>query len=349
MSEAQQKLSFGICGLGFMGRTHFGHLRKHALARVVAVCDADPDLRTGNWSRSTGNIDPRCAERADLAGVAAYATPDELIRDPAVEVVLIALPTPLHVEVTEAALAAGKHVFCEKPMALDVPGCERMIRAAEQTGRTLMVGQCIRFWPQYETIRRYVDEGRVGPVRFVKLKRVASPPRYSNQDWLMQGRQSGGASLDLHVHDVDFVQRLLGVPDTVSARGGRGPSGEIDHVFALYGYADGRYALLEGGWTYHTPRPFEMAITVCGQTGTLEWSSLQGRDVLFYNSSAAVQRIECVDQTGWLRELDYFIDCVLTGRPVQRCLPSSSATSVALALIETHAIRVPRPLWPASD
>ena len=68
--------------------------------------------------------------------------------------------------------------------------------------------------------------------------------------------------LDLHVHDVDFAHVLLGVPDTIHARGCRGKSGAIDHVFATYGYADGRYALLEGSWAYHAPWPFEMAITV---------------------------------------------------------------------------------------
>jgi predicted dehydrogenase len=342
-------LRFGICGLGFMGRTHFSHLRKHTQASVVAVCDRDANLRAGKWGGVSGNIDAGEAECVDFSGTAVYETPHELIRDPLVDVVIVALPTPAHVSVTEEALAAGKHVFCEKPMARELAGCDRMIRAAQQAGRTLMIGQCIRFWPQYELVKLAVNAGRIGAVRFAKFKRICSPPRYSQQDWLMHGTQSGGALLDLHVHDVDFAQHLLGVPDTVAARGCRGPSGEIDHVFATYGYADGRYAMLEGGWMYHAPRPFEMGITVCGETGALEWSSREGPNVRLYGDTAEVQIIGCADETGWTRELDYFMGCVLAGRPVERCLPESSRTSIALALLERQAIESGKVLRLVSD
>ena len=201
-----------------------------------------------------------------------------------------------------------------------------------------MVAQCIRFWPQYELIKRMVDEGRVGRVRFAKLKRICAPPTYSSGNWLMDGGQSGGALFDLHVHDIDFAHHLLGVPETVHARGCRGPSGGIDHVFASYGYADGRLAWLEGGWTYHAPWPFEMAIVVDGEGGTLEWSSSRGSDVLLYADGAEPERSECEEGTGWTRELDYFVGCVREGRPVERCLPASSRTSIALALAEKQAI-----------
>ena len=128
----RQRLRFGICGLGFMGRTYFGHLRNHAGAQVVAVCDRDPQRRAGDLSSATGNIGPGEAERLDLSGVAAYADVAELIGDPQVDAVAITLPTPLHADVAEAALAAGKHVICEKPMAPDLGACDRMVRAAER-------------------------------------------------------------------------------------------------------------------------------------------------------------------------------------------------------------------------
>ena len=342
MSTLPGQLRFGICGLGFMGRTYFAHLREHPHARVVALCDRDPQRRAGDWTASAGNIAFSTPERIDLSGVAVYATWREMIRDPAVDVVAVTLPTPLHVEVTEAALTAGKHVLCEKPMALDLAGCDRMIRAATRAGKTLMIGQCVRFWPQYDLIKRVVEEGRIGPVRFAKLARLSSPPRYSEQNWLLDGRQSGGALLDLHVHDVDFAHYLLGIPDTVYARGRRGLSGEIDHVVATYGYADGRYACLEGSWAYHAPRPFEMAITVRGDDGTLQWSSHAGSAVLLYAGGTAPERLDAGDRNGWQCELDYFLDCVRTGRPVDRCRPESSRTSIALVLLEQQSIETGR-------
>jgi len=112
---------------------------------VVAVCDRDERRRSGDWRDAVGNLDlgQGAGGRVSLAGVAAYATPQELIADPNVDAVLITLPTALHAEVAIAALEAGKHVLCEKPMALRVGACDRMIRAAQAAGRTLMVAQCI--------------------------------------------------------------------------------------------------------------------------------------------------------------------------------------------------------------
>jgi predicted dehydrogenase len=222
-------------------------------------------------------------------------------------------------------------------MALTLAECDRMIDAARRTGQTLMIGQCIRFWPQYELIKQLVDKGRIGAVRCLTLRRLASPPG-SFGDWMMDATQSGGALFDLHVHDVDFALHMLGVPADVHARGSRGPSGGIDHVVATYGYADGCYALLEGAWTLTKPYPFEMAITVQGETGTLEWSLSGGPEVLLYGGNEEPERLTVADETGWRRELDYFISCVRTDQPVERCLPASSRQSIALALLERRSI-----------
>ena len=343
-----EPLRFGICGLGFMGRTHFRYLSAHPAAQVVAVCDKNEDARTGRW-RATGNLAAGAAEHSDLSGIAQYARPEELLADPRVQAVAITLPTPLHAECTVEALAAGKHVICEKPMAPTLADCDRMIAAARQSGRTLMIGQCIRFWPQYEKIKALVDEGLIGAVRFAKLARLSSAPTYSDGNWLLNGAASGGALLDLHVHDVDFAQYLLGLPATITAVGCRGVSGQIDHSFATYSYADGRYALLEVSWAYHTPWPFEMAITVCGERGTLTWSSRSGTDVLHYAGREEVQRIACENEDGWKRELDYFVQCVRAGRPVQRCLPESSRTSIELFLLEQRAISENAPVAVSGD
>ena len=272
------KLSFGVCGLGCMGRSHFARLRNHPKAAVTAVCDQDAVRRAGDWGDTLGNLDLLETDggHVSLDGITAYAKTADLIADHTVDTVLIALPTPLHADVAVTALEAGKHVLCEKPMAANGTDCERMVRAAKSTGRTLMVAQCIRFWPQYVIIKRCVDEGRIGDVRFATLRRLACPPTYSAGGWLLDGSQSGGALLDLHLHDVDFAQHLLGSPQTITAHGMHGQSGEIDHVAALFGYQDGRYAMIEGGWAHNAPWPFEMSITVNGDLGTLEWNS--GRD-----------------------------------------------------------------------
>jgi predicted dehydrogenase len=333
------KLRFGICGLGFMGRSHFARLRENPRAEVVAVCDQDERRRAGDWGAALGNLDlgAVAGPRVSLENIAVYATPAELLADPSVDVVLITLPTPLHADVAVAALRADKHVLCEKPMALRVPDCDRMIRAARAAGKTLMVAQCIRFWPQYETIKRCVDEGRIGAVRFVTLRRLGALPTYSAGNWLLDGRQSGGALLDLHVHDVDFAHTLLGVPETVYARGTRGPSGDFDHVVATWSYPGGRYAALEGGWMLAAPWTFDMEIAVHGAGGTLGWAMSRGNDVLLRTSADRAEVIPC-DGDALRREQDYFIACVQAGQPVDKCTPFSSRTSIVLAWLERRGI-----------
>ena len=155
---------------------------------------------------------------------------------------------------------------------------------------------------------------------------------------MMDGAQSGGALFDLHVHDVDFAQCLLGTPAKLTANGFRGPSGAIDHVVATYVYSDGRYATLEGGWICHAPWPFEMAITVVGEKGMFDWSLRRGPEVEFYHGGAAPEKISVGDETGWARELDYFIACLRDGRSPERCLPATSRASIALALRERESI-----------
>ena len=335
---SEQPLRIGICGLGFMGRQYFSHLRDHTDAHVAAVCDQDAGRRAGDWSDSVGNINAREGQRVDMAGINAHADWNELIADESVDAVAITLPTSMHADVAVGALESGKHVVCEKPMALTLGDCDRMIAAAQRSGRTLMVAQCIRFWPQYEEIKRRVDAGEIGLVRFASLKRLASPPGYSQGGWLMDGTKSGGALLDLHVHDVDFAQHLLGLPVKLTAQGCGGPSGAIDHVVSTYIYDDGRYATLEGGWLFHAPWPFEMAITVVGEAGTLDWSMQRGPEVGFYHGGDELEKIVVGDETGWTRELDYFTACARQGRAVERCLPASSRASIALALLERESV-----------
>lgn len=336
--SAENQIGFGICGLGFMGRQYFSHLREHPRARVVAVCDRDKRRRDGDWSDSVGNLAACGGERVDMSDVATYADWEALVSDGSVDAVAITLPTSMHADLAVAALEAGKHVLCEKPMALTLEECDRMIVVAQRSGRTLMIAQCIRFWPQYEEIKRRIDAGEIGAVRFASLRRLANAPDYSAGGWLMDASQSGGALFDLHVHDADFAQYLFGTPAAVTALGSRGPSGGYDHLVANWSYADGRYLTIEGGWVYSAPWPFEMAITVVGENGTLDWSMRRGPAVHHYRGGDEPELITVSDQTGWPRELDYFVDALQSSTPVDRCPPTSSRDAIALVLTERKSI-----------
>ena len=110
----------GIVGLGFMGWIHWLAWRKVRSAQVAAICTRDQRRLTGDWRGIRGNFGPP-GEQVDLSGITAYANLDDLLGDEQIDVVDITLPTYLHAETTIRALTAGKHVLCEKPMALHLP------------------------------------------------------------------------------------------------------------------------------------------------------------------------------------------------------------------------------------
>jgi predicted dehydrogenase len=337
--------------MGLMGRGYYRIVCENPHTCVTAVCDIDPQRCRPEWyaAASTGSASGTDDDSVlqlggrDHTGEEAAAEPfgdfRPLESSPDVDVVAVTAPTALHADMTVAALESGKHVICEKPMGLTLADCERMLAAAEKAGRMLIIGQCVRFFPQYELVKRYVDEGTIGRPRYAVLTRLASPPNHSKDDWMLNSRISNGALFDLHVHDVDFVQHVFGPPETLYARGSTGPSGGIDHVVATYGYADGLYVEIEGGWSLHAPWPFDMAITVHGDKGSLYWAASRGPNVLHYDGDSEPRVLECPNEGGTRRLLDYFVDCVCAGRPVARCTPQSARLSVGLVVLEDHSIK----------
>lgn len=334
-------IGVGICGCGFMGRTHFQVFENHPGARVVALMDTDERRRIGDWSEPLGNLPSRWPERVDMTGRTSHATLESLLADKRVDLAVIALPTHVHAEATIAALAAGKHVLCEKPMALTFADCRRIAEAARSARGLYMCGQCVRFWPQYVKIKELVDSGRFGRVRAVKLRRLASAPGYSGGGWLMDHRQSGGALFDLHVHDADFALHLLGEPRQVFARGHTGPSGGVDHVHALWTYDDDKVVSLEGGWCLPPGFPFEMYVQVRCEAATLQWPTPGQTDrnpVMIYHADGRSEAVRVADSSGWAEEVRYFLRCLAEGRAPAFMPAEQSANAVRLVELEATSL-----------
>ena len=169
-------LRVGIVGLGFMGRMHLRCWKARNDASVVAVCDADPQLRE-NAGKAVGNI--AGAEGVDFTGIEWFSDFDAMADKMDLDAISLTLPTYLHLEFTQRALSRGLHVLCEKPMALTVADCERMMQAAQRSGKVLQIGHCVRFWPEYAKAKEIVDSGRYGKVVAATFQRLGSPPGWS--------------------------------------------------------------------------------------------------------------------------------------------------------------------------
>jgi predicted dehydrogenase len=315
-------VKIGIIGLGFMGAVHLSAYAKVTGASVAAVCAGGSKDFTGDLSQVGGNL-AREPVKFDFSSVRKYTSWKELVADPDIDAVDICLPTDLHAEVTVAALGNGKHVLCEKPMALTVQECERMMAAAAQAERILMVGQVLRFWPEYEELERIIQSGEYGSVRSATFVRRSGLPDWSR--WLTDESRSGGAVLDLLLHDVDQVVLLFGMPQRVAAKS----MGSPDTIMATLIYPGGPEVRIQGGW-FATGTPFSMSFQVRTDRAELEWRP----DGLFLSDSAGQRRKIPVSGTdAYESELAYFVRCCHNREQPSRCMPSESAQAVKLALL----------------
>jgi len=172
-------LRIGIAGFGFMGRTHYQCWSKLKTAKVVAICDTNPNV-VEDTRKAVGNIGDAQSD-IDFGRLKLYTDYHKMLAEAKLDAVSITLPTCLHPEFAIKALSAGVNVMCEKPMALTVRGCDQMIAAARGSGRRLQIGHCVRFWPEYAKAKEIVDSGKHGKVIAASFRRLGSAPTWSRR------------------------------------------------------------------------------------------------------------------------------------------------------------------------
>jgi len=326
-----------IIGLGFMGTMHaqiYAQLRR---ARIVAVVDKQT-------TKAKRNLEKLGLEAP------VFKTLEDMLSRCAVDVVDICLPTDLHAPFARKAIAAEKHVFCEKPLALTESDGRKIAAAAKKIGVFFQVGQCIRFWPEYQAFEAFVKSGKAGKLLSLSLQRRAARPSYSVDDWLNNGKRSGGGALDLHIHDTDFIHHLLGKPDAVTSVGTKDQTG-WSHIFTTYHFKNVAVTA-EGGWNYPVIWGFQMAFQATFEQGAVEFDSganptlciTQGngkkRPLPYKNpetgeSSTGAGNISSLG--GYYNELATFIACLERKRAPKIATSDQAADSLATTLAELQS------------
>lgn len=211
-----REVKVGMIGYGGIAKAHMRAYKKFSEEgtpiKPVAICDVDP-----KQFESVKEINIGGGGKYDFEGITLYTDIDEMLAKEDFEMVDICLPTYLHCEYTLKMLEAGKHVICEKPMALCEEDCKKMAEAAVKFSKHLMIAQCLRFDPSYLFIKKCVDDGSFGRVIFAQMSRLSALPKWGFENWFQRSERSGGAALDMHIHDVDMVRFLFGEPREVSA------------------------------------------------------------------------------------------------------------------------------------
>jgi len=319
-----------------MGRMHYRCWQAQAGAQVVAVCDADPQA-FGEAARHRGNIAGAEGE-VDLAGVSVYHDFAEMLRSETLDAVSITLPTYLHAACTIEALASGRHVLCEKPMALHLDEATQMIEAARASGKILQIGHCIRFWPEYAQAKAIVESGKYGAVMAATFQRLAATAARRTQTWFADESRSGGMTLDLHIHDTDFVHYLFGPPQAVNSFGAVNGGGGLAHVVTHYEYDD-KLVAAEGGWAMMPSFGFEMRFHVALERATLAFDSRRKPSLQVCPAEGEAQWLDCGAGDGYTREIEHFTKRIL-GQPVPPVVTLDEAwNSLRIALAERESAR----------
>lgn len=206
----------GIVGIGFMGMIHYLAYQRIRGAKVAAIASRDAKKLAGDWRGIHGNFGPP-GQQMELGNIARFRSLSELLDDPKIDLVDICLPPALHATAAIAALRAGKHVLCEKPIALEPRSAERMVQAAERAGRLLLIGHVLPFFAEYSYALGLIRSKKYGALRGGSFKRIISDPTwiadFYNPDTI------GGPVVDLHIHDAHFIRLIAGMPETVSSIG----------------------------------------------------------------------------------------------------------------------------------
>ena len=330
-------LRIGIVGLGFMGKMHFRCYKSDTNVEVTAICDADAK-QLQNSSGVAGNISG-AEDDLDLSNIALYSDLSKMLAEEKLDALSIASPTFLHASQTMEALNAGVHVFCEKPMALNSGDCREMAEVAKQSGKTLQIGHCIRFWPEYVQAKEIIDSQKYGKVLAATFQRLSLTPTWSWDNCFLDGKRSGGAMLDLHIHDTDYVQYVFGMPKEVFSRGVIGPSGEFDHTVTQYLYGNDCVITAEGGWIMAPGFGFEMSFKIMLEKVTLVYSSAQEPTFRIFPIDGETIIPEIPTGDGYSFEIQHFVD-TLSGKAVPSIItPEQSGDSVKIIEAEKESIR----------
>jgi len=315
----------GIVGAGGMGRVHTTAWQTTP-AQVVGYRDIRPE-RAENYAQRYGGR--------------AYESLDALLAD--VDVISCTTPTDVHYEIVMAAARAGKHVICEKPLARTLAQGREMVAVCRDAGVKLLVGQVVRFFPEYDRAKRAIDGGMIGKPAVLRFSRCVSQPRLSVDNWFVDFSRSGGLILDLMVHDFDQARWMAGEVTRVYAKAlsVARPEVGVDHALAILTHASGAITHVEGSWAY--PPIFTTTFEVAGSEGLLTFDAESSKPIQFLRHQQVNTEIPEVPlpsnpllESQYVTEIKAFYEAIAHGAPVRvSAVDGLAAIQIALAAIES--------------
>ncbi len=310
----------GLAGTGSMGMVHASAFQRIPGVSVVGVVGRDP---------------VHTAAVADLVGARPYTDLEAMLAAEKPDVLDCAFPAFLHRAVVEAGIAHGCQIICEKPLALTVSDGQAMIEEARKAGVHLLVGQVVRFFPEYRRVASALREGAVGTPVTLALVRQGSYPT-GRDNWFRDDKLSGGVFIDLMLHDLDWALTYLGPAERVYAK----LAYRREPTWFAQGMATVRHrsgAISQITATWGSPSGFVTSIELAGDGGLLRQDSRESRALDFFLADAVQVdgSVSLPDLGGsenpYRSELAHFIE-VLEGRAEPLVRPEEALAALAVAL-----------------
>lgn len=291
-----------VIGAGTMGRTHANAYAAIADAELVAVCDARVES---------------AEELANAHSARAFAGIEQALKEAEVDVVDICTPTPTHLDYIRIAAAAGKHICCEKPLARSISQAMEAQSVCEEAGVTLFVAHVVRWFPEYRRLREIINSGAIGETVEVRTSR-GGLLHGGTDNWFNNMQMSGGAVLDLIIHDFDWLRWCYGRVRRVYARGlYSSPIPGKDHALVTLRFDSGVIAHVEANWA--RPDKFATSVEVAGTQGLLSFSNTDSMPLVIKRRSTDGSTSETsvpdfvATKEPYYLELEHFIGCLEKG------------------------------------
>lgn len=321
-----EKIKVAILGCNYMGQMHADCYRMMEKVQVVAVADLNLEVATSV---------------AKPWGAKVFQDATELINNTELDALDICLPTFLHTKFALQAMEKVPYIFIEKPVALSLQDCEILLKKQKETGAKVQVGHVIRFWDEYVYLKTIVKEKTYGEVVNASFRRLSPSPTWSANNWRKDNKLCGGAVVDLHIHDIDYMLDLFGTPQkSCCIKNQKGePNSYITTICEYYGFV----VSVEGTWYLPSSYPFEMYYRVVFEKAVVEFK--QGRITVFDedgNKEVDISKQEIRSDSfsqgniselgGYYNELKYFVDCIRTQTDVQIATLSEATKSLSFVL-----------------
>jgi myo-inositol 2-dehydrogenase / D-chiro-inositol 1-dehydrogenase len=330
-------VSIGLIGAGRIGRVHAATVSTRIPnARLAAIADVDANAAS---SLARENSIPKV-----------FTSYEDLIDDSSVEAVIIASATDTHAAIISAAASAGKHIFCEKPIALDLDEIDAAIAAVYRAGVKLQIGFNRRFDADFIRVREALSSGEIGVPHLLHI--ISRDPAPPPLDYI---RVSGGIFLDMTIHDFDMARFLMGCEVTEVYASGAvlvdpaiGREGDIDTALVLLKFETGALGVIDN--SRQAVYGYDQRVEVLGSTGSIR---VKNR----HPNTAEVSTAECVRRDlplhffleryaeSYAKELAGFVDAVLFDRQVPVTgadgrIPVVMAQAAALSRRENRPVRL---------